>query len=46
MVVQFCEDCGNLLKESPQDLITCVVCGKVAKSRVFHIRYLQEENNH
>jgi hypothetical protein len=44
MVVQFCEDCGNLLEESAQDLVTCVVCRKVAKSK--DILSVALEKNH
>ncbi|CRG90665.1 tRNA pseudouridine synthase B [Talaromyces islandicus] len=35
MVVQFCIDCGNLLDETPQDHVTCELCGKVAKNQMF-----------
>lgn len=32
MVVQFCDDCGNLLDESSDDTLECGICGKTAKS--------------
>ncbi|OJZ86831.1 hypothetical protein ASPFODRAFT_614467 [Aspergillus luchuensis CBS 106.47] len=31
MVVQFCDDCGDLLEESSDDTLKCGICGKTAK---------------
>lgn len=32
MVVQFCEDCGNLLDDLPDEVLQCELCGNTAKS--------------
>ncbi|OJJ72077.1 hypothetical protein ASPBRDRAFT_43472 [Aspergillus brasiliensis CBS 101740] len=36
MVVPFCDDCGNLLDESPNDTLQCELCGKTAKNMAMH----------
>ncbi|KAL4964940.1 uncharacterized protein BDV14DRAFT_200479 [Aspergillus stella-maris] len=32
MAVQFCESCGNLLDDSPNEILECEMCGKKAKT--------------
>lgn len=39
MVVQFCEDCGNLLDISPAEVLKCELCGKTAKSMLDFVSY-------
>ncbi|KAL4935123.1 hypothetical protein BDV06DRAFT_229118 [Aspergillus oleicola] len=32
MVVQFCDFCGNLLNDSPNEVLECEMCGRKAKN--------------
>ncbi|PWY72757.1 hypothetical protein BO83DRAFT_437669 [Aspergillus eucalypticola CBS 122712] len=45
MVVQFCDDCGNLLDESSDDTLKCGICGKTAKNMaIHHVQVSTSEN--
>ncbi|KAL1998950.1 hypothetical protein VTN02DRAFT_5286 [Thermoascus thermophilus] len=45
MVVQFCEDCGNLLDISPADVLKCELCGQTAKNEALSYtrQYVSEQ---
>ncbi|RAQ42128.1 DNA-directed RNA polymerase [Aspergillus flavus] len=44
-VVQYCDDCGSLLDESPEETLQCELCGKLAKNTVFfHTQTTASEN--
>ncbi|KAK1144587.1 DNA-directed RNA polymerase I subunit RPA12 [Aspergillus melleus] len=36
MGVQFCGACGNLLEDSPNEILECEQCGKTEQSKALH----------